>query len=80
MFFSKRLLLPRVFKKFFIEKLIGAEGRDSCRISGTGETIQYRKARSGLTARPAESEPLQRKLTSFKGNTANKKPFIKITF
>jgi hypothetical protein len=30
--------------------------RDSCGISGTGETIQCRKATSGLTARPAESE------------------------
>ncbi len=30
--------------------------RDSSRISGPGETIQCRKATSGLTARPAESE------------------------
>jgi hypothetical protein len=41
----------------FIEKLIGVEGRDSCRMSGTGETIQCRKATNGLTAHPAESEP-----------------------
>jgi hypothetical protein len=34
--FSKRLLLQReVFKNFFIEKLIEAEGRDSSRMSGT---------------------------------------------
>jgi hypothetical protein len=30
--------------------------RDSGGIRGTGETIQYRKAMSGLTALPAESE------------------------
>jgi hypothetical protein len=30
--------------------------RDSCGISGTGEIIQCRKATSGLTAHPAESE------------------------
>jgi hypothetical protein len=33
--FSKRLLLLRGFKQLFFKKLIGAEGRDSYRMSGT---------------------------------------------
>jgi hypothetical protein len=52
----------------FFEQLIGAYGRDSSRMSGTGETNQCRKATDGLTAHPAESESNERKLTSFKSN------------
>ncbi len=44
--------------------------RDSSGISGTGETNQCRKATSGLTARPAESEYLKRKSTTLKSNKA----------
>ncbi|MCM3717245.1 hypothetical protein [Fictibacillus phosphorivorans] len=36
--------------------LIGEEGRDSCRMSETGEIVQWREATSGLTAHPAERE------------------------
>ncbi|MES1041573.1 hypothetical protein FOA20_19210 [Peribacillus simplex] len=44
-------------------RLIGAEVRDSCRGSGTGETPQESTPRR-LTARPAESERLEGKSTT----------------
>ncbi|MDM5315853.1 hypothetical protein QUF49_07575 [Fictibacillus sp. b24] len=50
---------------------------DSCGMSGTGETPQRRVAARGLTARPAESEHLERKSTTF--NRLNKKT-VKISF
>jgi hypothetical protein len=43
-------------------RLIGAEVRDSCGSSGTGETPQAFTPR--LTARPAESEHLEGKSTT----------------
>jgi hypothetical protein len=43
--------------------LIGAEVRDSCGNSGTGETPQAFTPRR-LTARPEESEQLERKSTT----------------
>ncbi|WHX66153.1 hypothetical protein QNH26_21195 [Peribacillus frigoritolerans] len=44
-------------------RLIGAEVRDSCGSSGTGETPQAFTPRR-LTARPAESEHLEGKSTT----------------
>ncbi|RRN71227.1 hypothetical protein EI200_12315 [Peribacillus simplex] len=57
--FSKRLL----FLKRNDLRLIGAEVRDSCGSSGTGETPQAFTPRR-LTARPAESVHLKGKSTT----------------
>ncbi|AZV63007.1 hypothetical protein DOZ91_22400 [Peribacillus frigoritolerans] len=51
------------FKNETILRLIGAEVRDSCGSSGTGETPQAFAPRR-LTARPAESEHLEGKSTT----------------
>jgi hypothetical protein len=39
--------------------------RDSYGISGTGETTKFRKAKSGLNARPAESEHPETEINCF---------------
>ncbi|WP_134402104.1 hypothetical protein [Peribacillus frigoritolerans] len=50
--------------------MIGAEVRDSCGSSGTGETPQAFTPRR-LTARPAESEHLEGKSTTTHPNKKN---------
>ncbi len=51
--------------------------RDSCGISGTGETIQCRKATIGLTARPAESEHPGAEINGFQEQQSlRKQPFF----
>ncbi|KOR79586.1 hypothetical protein AM232_14885 [Bacillus sp. FJAT-21352] len=63
MFFQKALFVVIVvFKRNYL-RLIGAEMRDSCGSSGTGETPQAFTPRR-LTARPAESEHLEGKSTT----------------
>ncbi|MDR7072236.1 hypothetical protein J2X07_001213 [Fictibacillus barbaricus] len=57
--------------------------RDSCGISGTGETIQCRKATNGLTARPAESEHPETEINYFqKQQSMRKQPiyFVHVIF
>jgi hypothetical protein len=64
----KLFLIKALFVKIDVFKinylrLIGAEVRDSCGSSGTGETPQAFTPRR-LTARPAESEHLKGKSTT----------------
>jgi pyrroline-5-carboxylate reductase len=63
MFFFNALLVRLLLLKRNDLRLIGAQVRDSCGSSGTGETPQAFTPRR-LTARPAESEHLEGKSTT----------------
>jgi hypothetical protein len=60
---KKALFVKIVVFKTKLFKVIGAEVRDSCGSSGTGETPQAFTPRS-FNARPAESEHLEGKSTT----------------